>query len=144
MRSFPIINNYLCTAALLLLTFTASAEIKSPDFIDGTKLVTAEEAIELITSKTDLIVIDARKSSDRDEAGWIEGSIPLPNYDTTPESLAKNIPGKSTPVLFYCNGVKCGRSVESSKIAVKEGYKEIYWFRGGWEEWTQKGLPATH
>ena len=143
MRTFLLINKYLCASALLF-AFSVSAEIKSPEFIDGTKRVTAEEAIELITSKESLIVIDARKSSDREEAGWIEGSIALPNYDTTPESLAKNIPGKSTPVLFYCNGVKCGRSVDSSKMAVKEGYKEIYWFRGGWEEWTQKGLPAEH
>jgi len=67
----------------------------------------------------------------------------LPNTSTNEESLAKHIASKDTPVLFYCNGVKCGRSVESSKLAVSLGYKKIYWFRGGWEEWTQKGMPVS-
>ncbi|HEY5601961.1 MAG TPA: rhodanese-like domain-containing protein, partial [Gammaproteobacteria bacterium] len=74
---------------------------------------------------------------------WIEGSVGLPDHDTNAETLAKHVASKTTPVLFYCNGVKCGRSVNSSKQAVELGYKNIYWFRGGWEEWTQKGLPVT-
>jgi len=122
----------------------AFAENKAPDFIDGTKKVTAEEVVELATNIPDLVIIDARKTSDRESAGWIEGSVGLPDYDTNPESLAKHIPSKTSPVLFYCNGVKCGRSVKSSKVAVEAGYKNIYWFRGGWEEWTQKGMPETH
>jgi rhodanese-related sulfurtransferase len=118
-------------------------EKKVPESIPGTTLVSAEDAVNLITSKPDLVVVDARLARDRDASGWIEGSVPLPNTETTPESLAKHVPNKNTPVLFYCNGVKCGRSVESVGVALQAGYKNIYWFRGGWEEWTQKGLPAT-
>ena len=138
---------HLVTASipLFLIVFCTSilAKEQAPDAIAGTKRVSAEEVVELVTSKSDLVVIDARKSSDRDSAGWIEGSVALPNYDTNADSLAKHVPSKATPVLFFCNGVKCGRSVESSKLAVKLGYKEVYWFRGGWEEWTEKGLPVT-
>ena len=119
------------------------AENNAPESIDGTTRVSAEQVIELVTNTPDLVVIDARKTSDRDEAGWIEGSIGLPNYDTNADSLTQHIPSKSTAVLFYCNGVKCGRSVESSKIAVSLGYEKVYWFRGGWEEWMQKGLPVS-
>lgn len=115
----------------------------APDSIPGTTKVSAEDVVQLVTSKSNLVIIDARKDSDRSNSGWIEGSIGLPNTDTTPESLAKYLPSKSTPVLFYCNGVKCGRSVESSNIALKAGYTEVYWFRGGWEEWTGKGLPVS-
>ena len=131
---------------LILMTFslTAMAEKKdSPLTIDGTKKVTAEEVIDLVTNLSDIVIVDARKSSDRDGAGWIEGSFGLPNTSTNEESLAKHVANKDTPVLFYCNGIKCGRSVESSKLAVSLGYKKIYWFRGGWEEWTQKGMPVT-
>jgi rhodanese-related sulfurtransferase len=99
--------------------------------------------VDLITTLSDLVVIDARKESDRKSSGWIESSVGLPDYDTNENTLAKHIPKKSTPVLFYCNGVKCGRSVESAKIALGLGYKNIYWFRGGWEEWTQKGMPVS-
>ena len=110
--------------------------------IDGTTRVTAEEVIELISSNSELVVIDARKSSDR-EKGYIEGSIGLPDTETTPESLASNVPAKDAAVVFYCNGVKCGRSVKSAKNAVAWGYTKVYWFRGGWEEWMEKGYPVT-
>lgn len=128
---------------LSLLSTSVLAENKAPDAIDGTTRVSAEQVVELVMNTPDLVVIDARKTSDREAAGWIEGSIGLPNYDTTADSLQKHIASKSTPVLFYCNGVKCGRSVESSKIAVSLGYEKIYWFRGGWEEWMQKGMPVS-
>ena len=146
MNSSRLVNSILNIFLFVLfcsISASAFAEKKAPESIDGTKRVSAEQVVDLVMNNAELVVIDARKASDRDEAGWIEGSIGLPNYDTTADSLAKNIPSKSTPVLFYCNGVKCGRSVESSKKAVSLGYEKIYWFRGGWEEWTQKGLPVS-
>lgn len=139
----PILKT-LMFASMFCMAFSAFAETKAPEFIDGTKRVTAEEVVELATNTPDLIIIDARKTSDRESAGWIEGSVGLPDYDTDAETLAKHVPSKTTPVLFYCNGVKCGRSVKSSKVAVESGYKNIYWFRGGWEEWTEKGMPESH
>ena len=139
-----IFPKILMFVSMSCMATNAFAETKAPEFIDGTKRVSAEEVVELATNIPDLIIIDARKTSDRESAGWIEGSVGLPDYDTSAESLAKHIPSKTTPVLFYCNGVKCGRSVKSSRVAVESGYQNIYWFRGGWEEWTQKGMPETH
>jgi len=131
---------------MIFMSFSVTAMAEKPDSpltIDGTKKVTAEEVIDLVTNLPDIVIVDARKASDRDGAGWIEGSIGLPNTSTNEESLAKHVASKDTPVLFYCNGIKCGRSVESSKLAVSLGYKKIYWFRGGWEEWTTKGMPIS-
>ena len=110
--------------------------------IDGTTKISAEELIELLDEHDDLVIIDSRKPSDRAK-GFIEDSIPLPDFDTSPTSLAEHLETKSTPVIFYCNGVKCGRSVRASKIAVKAGYQKIYWFRGGWGEWETKGYPVA-
>lgn len=146
MRDFQqlSVTRVLIFVSMFLMAFSAFAEKKAPESIDGTKRVSAEDVVELVMNNPDLVVIDARKASDRDAAGWIEGSVGLPDYDTNPESLAKHVPSKTSPVLFYCNGVKCGRSVKSSKQAVSLGYKNIYWFRGGWEEWTEKGMPVSH
>jgi len=129
----------------LALTFavTVQAKEKVPDAIDGTTKVMAEDVIDLAQKYPDLVIIDARIAKDR-LGGYIEGSISLPDTDTTPESLAKAIPTKDTHVLFYCNGVKCGRSVKSSRLAVQTGYTHVFWFRGGWEEWTAKGMPVAH
>lgn len=120
----------------------AYAEADAPDSIDGTTLVSAEDVVDLVGTKDNLVIVDSRTSAHRAK-GYIEGSVGLPDTETTPESLAKNIPSKDTPVCFYCNGVKCGRSVVAAKMAVAEGYSEIYWFRGGWDEWAEKGLPVA-
>jgi len=120
----------------------ASAKELTPESIEGTTRVSAEQLVDLVESLPNLIMIDARKSSDYSK-GHIEGAVSLPNTETDNASLAKVIPSKDTPVLFYCNGEKCGRSVVSAKAALGAGYKKIYWFRGGMEEWVAKALPVV-
>ena len=132
-------------ALVIALTLVASStlaatEVKSPEKIEGTTKVTAEEFIDLVGNIPNLIVIDSRIPGDRKQ-GYVEGSVSLPDIDTTCESLSKNIPAQSSPALFYCNGVKCGRSAKAIKIALSCGYEKLYWFRGGFEEWMAKGYP---
>jgi rhodanese-related sulfurtransferase len=112
----------------------------SPEKIEGSTIVNAEEFIELAGKIPQLLVIDSRIQGDRKQ-GYIEGSISLPDVDTNCDSLAKVIPHKDSPTLFYCNGVKCGRSATAVTIALHCGYHNIYWFRGGFEEWLAKGYP---
>ena len=110
-----------------------------PNQIADVKTLTAESFVELATTNPKLIIIDARIKDDRRQ-GYIEGSISLPDIDTNCIKLGKIIPTKTTPVMFYCNGTKCERSVASVKIAKSCQYKNIYWFRGGFEEWKEKGF----
>jgi rhodanese-related sulfurtransferase len=112
----------------------------SPDSIAGTTLVTAEGFINLVEKIPDLTIIDSRIPGDRKQ-GFVEGSLSLPDVDTTCESLTKLISKKDSASLFYCNGVKCGRSAKAVTIALGCGYSNIYWFRGGFEEWLEKGYP---
>ena len=118
----------------------ADSEVVSPDSIPGTTKVDAEGVLELAEKNPGLVIVDARIRQDRLQ-GYIEGSVSLPDVDTNCESLAKIIPRKSTPVLFYCNGPKCGRSVRSSRTALDCGYTGVYWYRGGFEEWKNKNYP---
>lgn len=143
---FKLKNNFLCFL-LISLCFLSStnalAAAKKKDAalnITGTNKITAEEIFTLIDEFPELLIIDARIRTDRAQ-GYIEGSVSLPDIETNCSSLKKFIPVKTSPVLFYCNGVKCGRSGKSSKVAVKCGYKNIYWFRGGFDEWKSKNLP---
>ena len=128
--------------ALILIPGHAFAEnLLVPRTIEGTVRVSAEELIVLVESTPNLVILDARKKSDY-RKGFIEGAISLPNTETNAKRLAKYIKNKNSPILFYCNGVKCGRSVKAAHIAIEEGYNKIYWFRGGMEEWEAKGLPV--
>jgi len=118
----------------------ASENKMAPQQIEGVIKVNAEGVIEKVTEIPSLVFIDARIKSDRMQ-GHIEGSISLPDEQTDCLTLKKLIPEHSTPILFYCNGPKCGRSVTSSRVAHKCGYSTIYWFRGGIEEWKTKKFP---
>jgi len=129
-------------ASIFSINMAIAGETETPQFLEGTVRVNAEEIIGLVEEFEDLIIIDSRKKSDLTK-GYIEGSISLPNTETSPASLAKHIPSKSTPIVFYCNGTKCGRSMKAAKIAIADGYNKIYWFRGGMEEWEAKGLPVV-
>ena len=133
----------VATIVISLFSMQAVAEKKlQPETLEGTTRISAEQVFELVEEHDDLVIIDSRKTSDRQE-GYIETSIGLQDTDTTAESLAKHLASKTTPVIFYCNGPKCGRSANASRVAIADGYSKIYWFRGGWEEWVAKGLPVT-
>ena len=122
------------------ITYAEEQKKETPLTISGTTKVNAEGIFELLEKAPDTTIIDARISSDRIQ-GYIEGSISLPDVDTNCSSLKQVVPSLTAPVLFYCNGVKCGRSGNAAEIAVKCGYNNIYWFRGGFEEWKAKNLP---
>ena len=129
---------FLCLAS----TTATSASYTSPETIEGTHRIEAEGLIQLANHNESLIIIDSRISSDR-KLGYIPGSISLPDTDTSCESLARLIPQKSDPVVFYCNGPNCRRSDNAVVIAADCGYTGIYWFRGGIEAWRANNYPLT-
>jgi len=129
--------------SLLLIFNSASAsDYLSPETIDGTTRIDAERLIELAREKKDLVIIDSRIGSDRHQ-GYITGSISLPDTDTDCTTLLPIIDRKDTPTVFYCNGPKCRRSDRAVVIAHDCGYTNIYWFRGGLEEWKNKNYLLT-
>lgn len=129
--------------AAMLLPVSASADQSvSPEQIPGTTLIDAAALIELATTTPDLRIIDSRIHSDRHH-GYIEGSVNLPDIETTCNSLAQHIDSLQTPTAFYCNGPKCGRSAKAVKVALGCGYDNLYWYRGGMEAWMAEGFPIV-
>lgn len=113
----------------------------APQSIPGAVSVTAEELVELVFSKPDLVIIDARMNSEYAK-GRIEGAINMLNTSMRREDLERVVPDRTTPVIIYCNGERCLRSSDAVKKAMEWGYRNVFWFRGGWREWTEKGLPV--
>jgi rhodanese-related sulfurtransferase len=133
-------SGVVALALLVAAMSAAAAERVSPDSIPGSTKVDAEALIQLVTDSTDVKLIDSRIASDRLQ-GYIEGSVSLPDEKTNCATLAEVAPEQASPVVFYCNGPKCGRSAVAVQVALGCGYKDIYWFRGGFEEWKQKKYP---
>jgi rhodanese-related sulfurtransferase len=126
--------------AVLIADIAIADETRAPDEIPNTTKVDAEGLINAISKHDDMVLIDSRIAMDRKQ-GYIEDSISLPDTETDCDSLSVLIPELGQAVLFYCNGVKCGRSVKAIYVAQECGYTNLYWFRGGFEEWTEKGYP---
>ena len=130
-------------ACLLLESQFVGADEKpyAPDSIPGAVVVSAEQVIELILAKPELVIIDSRKKSEFTK-GHIESAVNLLNTSLRQEDLLAACPDKSTPIVFYCNGTRCLRSSDAVRKAMDWGYQNVFWFRGGWKEWTDKRLPV--
>jgi len=123
------------------LHLQAGAKPDVPENIEGANNLTAEQVIELILSNPELVIIDSRKKTEYVK-GHIEGSINILNTQLSANEMQKILPDKSSQVLFYCNGSRCMRSSDATSKALSWGYSNVYWFRGGWKEWTSKKLPV--
>jgi rhodanese-related sulfurtransferase len=115
----------------------------APMEIKGARTVNADAVIELIQKTNNLIILDNRSLADY-EAGHIEGSTRLIDTDITSEAaIAQHVKSKDTPVLFYCNGLKCGRAANAVVKATEWGYQNVYYYALGLEEWKQRELPLV-
>jgi|694.fasta_scaffold02776_11 rhodanese-related sulfurtransferase len=91
--------------------------------------------------KKPMVVLDARSKP------YFDGVL-LPNAkwvpaEATDAEIEAAVPSKDSLIVVYCYGLKCPASGWLYDKLVKLGYKNIYEFRGGIEEWIQKGYPTT-
>lgn len=50
---------------------------------------------------------------------------------------------KDVPLVFYCQSVYCWMSYNAALRAVRLGYTQVFWYRGGLEAWQAAGLPVA-
>ena len=122
----------------------------TPRVLEGVKIVSADEVAELM--RKGVALYDTRSEQDYRE-GHIKGAKFLPykeksakevGFDFSKDAfdVARAAADKATPVIFACNGAECWKSYKSCVAAVKAGYKQVYWFRGGFPEWISRGYPV--
>jgi rhodanese-related sulfurtransferase len=140
----PILGVILGVAAM------AAQAQHTPETLAGTKVVTAEEVQKRMASGVP--VIDARVANEYAEE-HIKGAKNVPykeksakstSFDASQDSfdVSKLPADKSAPLVIYCNAGECWKSYKASVAALKAGYKNILWFRGGMPEWKSKKLPV--
>lgn len=136
------INAIACFLILFSSSLLSVQKPFAPEFIENVPIVNAEQVIEMIISNPQLIVIDSRKKSEYLK-GHIEGAINILNTRLTLMEMERVVPDRSTAILFYCNGTRCLRSSDSINKVKRWGYDQLFWFRGGWKEWSDKRLPVV-
>ncbi len=105
-------------------------------------IVSAEEVVELTLSRPELVIIDSRKKTEYTK-GHIEGAVNLLNTVHAPRGYGDPL-SRTRPRRLFSTATAsaaCGVPTPSSK-AMGWGYRNVFWFRGGWKEWTDKRLPV--
>ncbi len=140
----------LIAMSMLLLAGQAMAEkVMTPESIDGVKTVDADW---VKANQNKIMVFDARKKGEYVE-GHVPGSISAPykeksakivDFDPSKDKMKMNkYPSdKSTPIVVYCNGVKCWKSYKTIVQLKNAGYTDLNWLRDGYPGWTEKGYPV--
>jgi rhodanese-related sulfurtransferase len=129
-------------AAMLAGLVAAAAAQDAPLQINGATTVNARQIFDLIDKYPGLVILDNRKEEDF-AAGHIEGASRLIDTEVSAETLVKHMAAKDMPVLFYCNGVKCGRAAKATEKAVQLGYTKVFYYALGMDEWSKEGLPLV-
>lgn len=140
---------WISGAALVMAAGLVQAA-ETPASLDGATVVTADKVKEL--QGKGATVVDTRVANEYAEA-HIKGAISVPykeksakapDFDAGQDSwdMSKIPADKGAHLVLYCNAGECWKSYKSAKMAVKAGYKHVYWFRGGIPEWKAKGLPT--
>jgi rhodanese-related sulfurtransferase len=121
----------------------------TPVTVAGATVVNARAARELITKGATLF--DTRIPVEYDEEHivgarhlpYTENSRKEPDFDTGVDRFDLNgLPqDKAAAIIFQCNGPECWKSYKATVTAVKAGYKNVYWLRGGYPEWKVAGYP---
>jgi rhodanese-related sulfurtransferase len=136
------LRSLLCALTVALGMILPASAQDAPTTITGATTVDAKQIVDLIGKEQSLIILDNRKVEDF-SAGHIEGAVRLIDTDVSADSLAKHVKAKDAPVLFYCNGLKCGRAAKAAEKAVQLGYTKIYYYAAGMDEWNKQGLPLV-
>lgn len=96
--------------------------------------VSVEYVKKLMDKNANMIIIDSRPKKRKYDKGHIPGAISLP--DSQFDQLTAQLPAdKSTPLYFYCGGVKCKLSPNSASKAKKLGYTQVKLIPEGYPAW---------
>lgn len=120
----------------------ALAAEMTPEALPGAEVVSAE-AVRQLLARGPVAVVDLRK-----KASFAEGHVPgarnmAKAYDDAANAFDVGVLGsdKDATIVLYSHGPDGWKSYHAAKSAVSAGYSNIRWFRGGWMEWHQKGMP---
>jgi rhodanese-related sulfurtransferase len=140
----------LAAAALAALAATAALAADTPPRLDGVKVVSAEEVHTLLKNGARLYDL-RRKGSyvERRLPGALhlkfdEKSAKAVNYDASMDTFdpGQLPPDRDALIILHSHGVDGWKGYKAAAAAVKAGYRNVHWFRGGFAEWVAKGLPT--
>ena len=117
---------FLILFVVMLLTGCAVSTDKDVTY----KQITISEAVEMMASESDYIILDVRRP-DEFSAGHIPNAVNIPNESIGADEIDE-LPDKDRLILVYCRSGN--RSKQASEKLVRLGYTNIVEF-GGILDW---------
>ncbi len=106
---------------------------------DQPKAIKLDFAYKLFNQKVKFI--DARPVEEFSE-GHIKGAINIPFYGSEEYESVLNQISKDEYLVTYCNGDDCDLSILLGDELFGKGYKKVYVFYGGWNDWLKNNYPV--
>lgn len=127
------------TAAFSTSSTKKEHEVKEEKKL-GYKIIDREELNKWIKSGKSIELIDARPKK-FEKGDVIVGAKFLP-YDSDEKAITKALPSKEAIIVTYCASEKCPASTYLSEQLVDLGYKNIYKYPGGIDDWVEHGYKT--
>jgi rhodanese-related sulfurtransferase len=118
--------------SLFVLFFSGlavAAEFGTIDHVEMKKMVDADVH--------NFMLVDARNPEEYRES-HIPGAMNIPQR-TFDDFIGLLPSDKGMKLIFYCNGIKCGKSKKAAKQAIKLGYVNVHVYSEGMPVWEEVG-----
>lgn len=132
---------YFSLALLLLSTSLTAAAQSTQMEASLPNHIHADQLKSWYDQNKEMIVLDARSKK------YFDGTL-LPHAkwlssEASEAEIQDTIPSKDSLVVVYCWGVSCPASGWLYDKLISLGYKNVYEYREGLQEWITKGFPTT-
>ncbi len=102
------------------------------------KFITRDALRGMIDRNEDLILVDVLNHESYEEE-HIPGSINIPLEDIA--NKAQELLDKDKEIVVYCGSLKCKASTQAEKKLMSLGYKKVYDYAGGLQDWKDANFP---
>ena len=126
------------TGLFVLFIFTLALQTAVYGADEGYRIIGhAELKAKIEADQRNFLLVDARNPEEYREA-HIPGAINIPQKHLA-DYLGLLPSDKNSEIIFYCNGLKCGKSKKAAKKAVKFGYTNVWVYAEGMPVWEERG-----
>jgi rhodanese-related sulfurtransferase len=109
------------------------------DVFNQPRLISLSQAYELYRAK--ILFVDAR-DTELFEEGHISGAINLPYFYIDKYMNRLDGVDRMDPIVTYCEGADCDMAIRLGNELFAKGFRKVFVFFGGWEEWERSGYPV--
>lgn len=131
---------------------TGPAHAPTPASIPGGQIITTKGLVALLNPQSGMPVVvldvlggsqtlpNARPAVVASQAGSFNDETQR-MFGQYLQQLTNN--NRETPIVLYCASAECWMSYNAALRAIRLGYTNVLWYRGGLEAWQQAGLQTV-